>query len=283
MPPAMQVATMDYGASRYDGAMEAYSNGAVWPPPPLPPVSCEITARIEALERQRVVSLEAMREKDLEYDAVQAEWRAKVELLEAKLRAEEMSATRRMEDAQREAEFRVREELRFEVQNVEASLRHTYQEENDHLRTELRQAEVRVNELRMELENESTKQRRSSTSASINIEELQRQLEALMDERDTAMIDNGLLKKGMKLLETERDTARAELDATNARSRLVQDGQLLRSSITSQTGKRYSEPTFEVDLISGQEDDFGGSITRVVRGGFEASLEDGSERWDGRD
>jgi len=303
--PPTPMAGLDL-SSRFElSQMQVYSadgrggGSGVWPPPPLPPVSCDITARIEALERQRNMSYDALRDKDMEYDATVGELRAKVELLEAKLRAEESSAAR----------------MADEVQNISETLRQTYQEENDRLRTELRQAEFRINELRMELENERSGLRRQSTASTMSIEDLSRQLEAMTRERDAFSADSVHLKKAntqreqesstlrvmlseerkhMKLLQTERDTARADLDATKARSRLDRDGQMLRESgresVTSGislTGQRQSfsgmapqsfsgrnqEPTFSVDLTAGQDDLQTSSFTRSFREQVEVDLD----------
>lgn len=273
--------------------------GDTWPPPPLPPVSCEITARIEALEKQRVLSVEMIREKEFEFDASMAEWRAKVELLEAKLRAEEQRAD--------EVELRMREEMRFEVQNASETMRRTYQEDNDLLRADLRQAELRVDEQRMELENERSGTRRQSTMSSNTIEDLQRQLEAITRERDMLSGDNMHLRKAnsqreqesstlrvmlneerkhMKLLQSERDAARAELDAVKARTRLDRDGDVLRSSFSSArpslspTARRPSEPTFSVDLTGGQDPlplaQSSTVVTRQVRREVEVDIQESS-------
>jgi len=259
---------------------EVNINGMVWPPPPLPPVSCEITARIECLERQRILSLEAVREKNFELDAVGAEWKAKVELLEARLRAQATAGSRQAEEAVRNVEFRVRDEMRAEVQGVSETLRRSYQDEIDRLKSDLRQAEAKINEL------ESGYGRRDT----IIIEDLSRQLEAMTNERDLLSTDNVHLKKAnaqreqesstlrvmlneerkhLKLLENERDTLKADIEAQRARARLDRDEEVLRQSFSSQTNiyesntrnsrgslgviSKLEQPTFSVDLTAVQE------------------------------
>jgi len=261
-------------------ASESNFNGTVWPPPPLPPVSCEITARIESLERMRISSLEQMHEKNFELDAVGAEWKAKVELLEAKLRAQATAGSRQAEEAVRNVEFRVRDEMRAEVQGVSETLRRSYQDEIDRLKSDLRQAEATINEL------ESGFGRRDTI-----IEDLSRQLEAMTNERDLLSSDNVHLRKAnaqreqesstlrvmlneerkhLKLLENERDTLKADIEAQTARARLSRDEEVLsglsprRQSFGSQgsiyesrarnsRGSNSDQPTFSVDLTAVQE------------------------------
>lgn len=247
-------------------APDRYVNAGVWPPPPLPPISCEITERIEALERQKLMSME----KEMESDVMVAEWKAKVELLEAKLRIEADALQRAQE-----AESRVRDELGLE---------------NDRLQRELRQAQALISELRADQERE----RASSQDDS----QLRRQLEAMTAQRDSLAEDLTHLKKAnahrekeaitmreqlgierrkTKFVETERDTANAEIAASQARASFEQDEQVrrkrsdsFRNSFSSNGQRRsfegrrsFEETSVAVDLTSMEETDLRG--TRITR------------------
>mmetsp|Transcript_29766 Transcript_29766/g.51718 ORF Transcript_29766/g.51718 Transcript_29766/m.51718 type:complete len:321 (-) Transcript_29766:25-987(-) len=211
-------------------AQFAANYSSVWPPPPLPPVSCEITARIEALERQRNLSQELVRERDIELEATVAEWRAKVELLEARLRSEESAAARRAE----EVEQRIREEMQLEVQGARDLARRLGAEDVERLRMELRQAEIVIQELRSEKETRSLDQRGQNSSSDVH-----RQIEVLIAERDRLASDLGHIKKANenrkqeaqnlrqslmaereanKLLISELESARADADVVKARA-----------------------------------------------------------------
>merc|ERR1719247_1311035 len=139
--------------------------------------------------------------------------------------------------------------MRAEVQSVRAS----FQEENERLRAELRLSEAQRDEMRVELDNERSSSRRHSNHGSLTIEDLQRRLEAMTKERDMLSNDYMHLKKAnsqreqesqtlrtmieeerkassrqMEILKSERDTMKADIDATRARARLDKDEQLLR-------------------------------------------------------
>jgi len=137
---------------------------AVWAPPPLPPVSTELTARLDALEVQRVDKARELRVEQLRQELLSsqasaaqrralevqlenssAEWRERVEVLETKHRQDQATLNLRAEE-----EMRAREEadrLRIELQasrDAEARQR----EENDRLRVDVQE----LDRLRVELQ-----------------------------------------------------------------------------------------------------------------------------------
>jgi chromosome segregation ATPase len=123
----------------------------VWPPPPLPPINNELSARLEALEAQQGSAQEVAREKKLEQlraelqnaqdsaseckrlelqlEQCNNEWRYKFDALEGRYKHGEAAGSRRMEEAVREAELKGQEELavlRLELQAVKDESGRTY-------------------------------------------------------------------------------------------------------------------------------------------------------------
>jgi len=187
------LAVAEYGAS-------------VWPPPPLPPIDVEVSARIRALESQRSVAVETREvrvgvtdeEVRVLLERKDAEWRVRVDVLE-----------RRLEDATRQSDRRISELLaELEVQKsisqrTTIDLRADSAAENEDLRRQRDQMASDLEHLKK--------------ACALREQEAKDLRAALAEERNA-----------IQLLYKEMATVKAEYDAIRARTRIDSDVDLVK-------------------------------------------------------
>jgi len=204
---------------------------AVWPPPPLPPVSCELTARLDALEAQKNSAIDRVRETRLEkirgelelaqaaasqcklleqqLEQCNVEWKVKFDLLEMKCKQSEAEASSRIAQAVREAEGKSREDLeilRKELQVVRSEGDRALEE------SQLKHQEI-IDRLRRELEETLTSQRIDPSVAQLRgkLEAQQEEVNRLTDELIQLQKRNIALTEQLRTDKVQVDSRSLEL------------------------------------------------------------------------
>lgn len=240
--------------SPYNGPVNYAATCQVWPPPPLPPVNCELSARLEALEAQRISSIETMRDRriqelsselsiskaataqcktlEAELEKCNKDWKEKCDALEERLRANEGSVARRIDEAIRDVELRAKEEherLRLELQAVRGedarardAANQRAQAELERLRSELQvardverrtrdeaqQRELDGSRLRREVEElkeEVSRAAEQLRTSDRNVQELTEQLEVEKDQFSQHSSEIEELRKRLRIVSEQRD------------------------------------------------------------------------------
>lgn len=242
LPAAAQGSTAVWSSVSPVPAVSAYPC-PVWPPPPLPPVSCELQARLEALEAQKKQSIDIVREKrlaelKLELDTAQVsmtqaktleqqleqtniDWKVKLEVLEARFQENEAASLRRLEEAEREAEARGREEINRLSRELQA-----IRSESDRAVDDVeRRGQDEIARLRAELQAQREKDRSARETVQryeIEISQLRSDLELQQDAVSQASDKLRKLERTIQEKNEELDRERAE---ARRRSSSVQDQQ----------------------------------------------------------